>query len=146
MVRPGGSTHHSILHGCDGGPESMLHALRFLVHPSESSWPYSFRDRLVSLARWAGHFFCQNQSITSYPAPPPHYLFPCSRYQRHSPRDHRPSFFGFLHPVSRGSSRILLDCIITSSNIIQSFLKPLILLYHYHNSTIATANITFLDL
>jgi len=55
VVRPGGSTQSSSLHGCDDGPEGALHAATLLGPPASApSWLYSFRAILVSLGRRAG--------------------------------------------------------------------------------------------
>jgi len=107
VVRPGGSTQTSSLHGCDDGPESALHAAT-LLGPSASApnWLYSFRAILVSLDRWAGTVLSVNRSFLILLLHLSYLSLALHIKTTLSPRDHRLSFLDFytlFHEALPGS-------------------------------------------
>lgn len=117
------------MHGCDGGPESSLHAATLSVHPPLRPAVHTKPILLWARTRLSGSmgWYPSVRFNRSFLIHVLHlsYHFPCFFISIHTLSPRSSSFvFWSLHPVSRGFHRILfISCIITSSNSIQSFLS-----------------------
>lgn len=97
MDSAGGETKrfHTALVACMGATTDLK-----APPPRDALGPSALRPSAFTLLVWSSSVwldglvpFCQNPTITSYPAPPPQLSFPYSSYQTTlAPHDHRLSF------------------------------------------------------